>query len=141
MAYTLPPLPYPADALEAAIDRTTMEIHHGKHHKAYVDNLNAALAGHANLEAKSIEQLLDGLGLQGGVAGQGGVEVVHVGLVVLAVVNLHRHLVDGLLQRVGRVRQGGKGVRHGSSEVNGDGAKGSWADRSFRGSAGRRGEL
>ena len=58
MAHTLPPLPYPADALEAAIDKTTMEIHHGKHHKAYVDNLNAALAGNAGLESKSIEQLL-----------------------------------------------------------------------------------
>jgi Fe-Mn family superoxide dismutase len=58
MAYTLPPLPYPADALEAAIDRTTMEIHHGKHHKAYVDNLNAAVAGHAALENKPIEQLM-----------------------------------------------------------------------------------
>jgi Fe-Mn family superoxide dismutase len=58
MAHTLPPLPYPADALEKAIDKTTMEIHHGKHHKAYVDNLNAALAGQANLEARPIEQLL-----------------------------------------------------------------------------------
>jgi Fe-Mn family superoxide dismutase len=58
MAFTLPPLPYAADALEAAIDKTTMEIHHGKHHKAYVDNLNAAIAGNAALEAKSIEQLL-----------------------------------------------------------------------------------
>jgi Fe-Mn family superoxide dismutase len=58
MAFTLPPLPYPADALEAAIDKMTMEIHHGKHHKAYVDNLNAALQGHPALEAKSIEQLL-----------------------------------------------------------------------------------
>src|SRR5215204_992120 len=58
MAHTLPALPYPADALEAAIDKTTMEIHHGKHHKAYVDNLNAALAGHADLEAKPLEQLL-----------------------------------------------------------------------------------
>jgi Fe-Mn family superoxide dismutase len=58
MAFTLPPLPYPADALEAAIDKMTMEIHHGKHHKAYVDNLNAAVAGHANLESKPIEQLL-----------------------------------------------------------------------------------
>jgi Fe-Mn family superoxide dismutase len=58
MAFTLPPLPYPADALETAIDKMTMEIHHGKHHKAYVDNLNAALAGHAALEAKPIEQLL-----------------------------------------------------------------------------------
>jgi Fe-Mn family superoxide dismutase len=58
MPYTLPPLPYPPDALEKAIDKLTMEIHHGKHHKAYVDNLNAALAGHANLEAKPIEQLM-----------------------------------------------------------------------------------
>jgi Fe-Mn family superoxide dismutase len=58
MPFTLPPLPYPPDALEAAIDRMTMEIHHGKHHKAYVDNLNAALTGHPDLEAKSIEQLL-----------------------------------------------------------------------------------
>ena len=58
MPFSLPPLPYPADALEAAIDKMTMEIHHGKHHKAYVDNLNAALQGHANLESKSIEQLM-----------------------------------------------------------------------------------
>jgi len=58
MAHSLPPLPYPADALEAAIDKTTMEIHHGRHHKAYVDNLNAALAGHADLEARPLEQLL-----------------------------------------------------------------------------------
>ena len=58
MPFTLPALPYPPDALEAAIDKQTMEIHHGKHHKAYVDNLNAALQGHADLEAKPIEQLL-----------------------------------------------------------------------------------
>jgi len=58
MPHTLPPLPYPPDALEKAIDKMTMEIHHGKHHKTYVDNLNAALAGHADLEAKPIEQLL-----------------------------------------------------------------------------------
>ncbi|HWG44561.1 MAG TPA: superoxide dismutase, partial [Gemmataceae bacterium] len=58
MAFTLPPLPYPADALEAAIDKTTMEIHHGKHHKAYVDNLNAALEGQPDLQSKPIEQLL-----------------------------------------------------------------------------------
>src|SRR5271155_4832408 len=43
MAFTLPPLPYPADALEPAIDKMTMEIHHDKHHKAYVDNLNKAV--------------------------------------------------------------------------------------------------
>jgi Fe-Mn family superoxide dismutase len=58
MAFTLPPLPYPADALEAAIDKATMEIHHGKHHKAYVDNLNAALEGQPALLSKPIEQLL-----------------------------------------------------------------------------------
>ena len=58
MPFSLPPLPYPADALEAAIDKQTMEIHHGRHHKTYVDNLNAALQGHANLESKSIEQLM-----------------------------------------------------------------------------------
>ena len=58
MAFTLPPLPYPADALEAAIDKATMEIHHDRHHKAYVDNLNAALVGHEDLAALPIDQLL-----------------------------------------------------------------------------------
>ena len=58
MAFTLPALPYPADALEAAIDKATMEIHHGKHHKAYVDNLNAALEGQPALQSKPITQLL-----------------------------------------------------------------------------------
>jgi Fe-Mn family superoxide dismutase len=58
MAFTLPPLPYPSDALEPAIDKMTMEIHHGRHHKAYVDNLNGALANHQALQSKPIEQLL-----------------------------------------------------------------------------------
>ena len=58
MAFTLPPLPYPPDALEAAIDKMTMEIHHDKHHKAYVDGLNAALEGQPALQSKSIEQLM-----------------------------------------------------------------------------------
>ena len=58
MAFTLPALPYPADALEKAIDKMTMEIHHGRHHKAYVDNLNAALEGQAALAAKPVVQLL-----------------------------------------------------------------------------------
>jgi Fe-Mn family superoxide dismutase len=58
MAYTLPPLPYPANALEPYIDTMTMEIHHGRHHKAYVDNLNKALEGQAALANKPIEQLL-----------------------------------------------------------------------------------
>ncbi|HZM05024.1 MAG TPA: superoxide dismutase [Candidatus Saccharimonadales bacterium] len=58
MAYELPPLPYPKDALEPHIDAQTMEIHHDKHHAAYVTNLNKAVAGKADLEKKSIEQLI-----------------------------------------------------------------------------------
>src|SRR5262249_53496130 len=58
MAFTLPPLPYPADALEPSIDKMTMEIHHGRHHKAYVDNLNAALEGQPALATKPIVQLM-----------------------------------------------------------------------------------
>src|SRR5262245_31330154 len=58
MAFTLPSLPYPPDALEAAIDKMTMEIHHGRHHKTYVDNLNKAVEGHADLQNKSVEQIL-----------------------------------------------------------------------------------
>ena len=61
MAYTLPALPYPTDALEPHIDKMTMEIHHGKHHQAYVTNLNAALDKHPELHAKSIEDLLKGI--------------------------------------------------------------------------------
>ena len=57
MAFTLPALPYAADALEPYIDKTTMEIHHGKHHQAYVDNLNKAIAGTDN-ENKSLEELV-----------------------------------------------------------------------------------
>jgi len=58
MAHELPPLPYAKEALEPHIDAMTMEIHHGRHHKAYVDNLNKALAGNATLEAKPLEALL-----------------------------------------------------------------------------------
>jgi Fe-Mn family superoxide dismutase len=58
MAYTLPPLPYPNDALEPYIDAKTMEIHHDRHHKAYVDNVNKALEGQDKLQNKPIEQLL-----------------------------------------------------------------------------------
>jgi superoxide dismutase, Fe-Mn family len=58
MAYTLPALPYPNNALEPSIDALTMEIHHDRHHKAYVDNLNKALEGHAALGQKPIEHLL-----------------------------------------------------------------------------------
>ena len=58
MAHSLPSLPYAHNALEPHIDDMTMQIHHGKHHQAYVNNLNAALEGHANLQAMSIEDLL-----------------------------------------------------------------------------------
>jgi Fe-Mn family superoxide dismutase len=58
MAYQLPPLPYPFDALEPTIDARTMEIHHDKHHGAYVNNLNAAISGHSDLESLSVEDLL-----------------------------------------------------------------------------------
>ncbi len=58
MAHTLPPLPYPANALEPYIDAQTMEIHHGRHHKAYVDNLNKALESAPDLAKLSTEELL-----------------------------------------------------------------------------------
>ena len=58
MAFTLPSLPYAHDALEPHIDKTTMEIHHGKHHNAYVTNLNKALESAPELANKPIEELL-----------------------------------------------------------------------------------
>ncbi|GAB2571496.1 superoxide dismutase [Spirosoma areae] len=60
MAFVLDPLPYPSDSLEPNIDKQTMEIHHGKHHNAYVTNLNNAIAG-TDMENKSIEDLLTGV--------------------------------------------------------------------------------
>lgn len=57
MAFELPSLPYAHDALEPNIDKTTMEIHHGKHHNAYVTNLNNAVAG-TEMEGKSLEELM-----------------------------------------------------------------------------------
>ena len=61
MAFTLPALPFAPDALEPHIDKQTMEIHHGKHHQAYVDNLNKAIAGTEH-ENKSLEDLVAGSG-------------------------------------------------------------------------------
>ena len=58
MAYELPPLPYPKNALEPHLDAQTMEIHHDKHHGAYVTNLNAALDKHPELKSWTIEDLL-----------------------------------------------------------------------------------
>ena len=62
MAHNLPPLPYPFDALEPHIDAKTMEIHHDKHHGAYVTNLNKALEGHPELQDLPIEELLAKIG-------------------------------------------------------------------------------
>jgi len=61
MPFTLPPLPYPTNALEPHIDAQTMEIHHGKHHAAYVSNLNAALEKAPELQGKSLDDLLKNL--------------------------------------------------------------------------------
>ena len=77
MAHTPPPLPYPSNALEPHIDQQTMEIHHGKHHNAYVTNLNNALAGKADLEVLSIEDLFKNISkvpadVQGPIRNNGG---------------------------------------------------------------------
>ena len=77
MPHQLPPLPYAKEALEPHIDAQTMEIHHGKHHQAYVTNLNKAIAGNAALEAKTIEALIKDLAavpdaVRGAVRNNGG---------------------------------------------------------------------
>lgn len=64
MEFKLPDLPYSLDALEPYIDAATMEVHHGKHHRAYVDQLNAAVAG-SSLEGKSIETILKNVSKHG----------------------------------------------------------------------------
>src|SRR2546425_10058259 len=61
MAYELPPLPYPKDALEPHIDAQTMQIHHDKHHGTYVTNLNGAIDKHPELASKSVAELLSDL--------------------------------------------------------------------------------
>src|SRR5436309_9319365 len=75
--HELPKLPYAFDALEPHIDARTMEIHHGKHHAAYVTNLNAALDKHSDLYGKSLEELLRGIAtvpedIRGAVRNNGG---------------------------------------------------------------------
>src|SRR5438876_2542266 len=77
MAYELPPLSYGFDALEPHIDARTMEIHHDRHHQAYVTNLNKALAGHDTLAKEPIDQILRHLddvpeGIRTAVRNQGG---------------------------------------------------------------------
>ena len=71
MAFELPSLPYATTALEPHIDARTMEIHHGKHHNAYVTNLNAAIAG-TDLEGKSLEELMEVAGKNTAVRNNGG---------------------------------------------------------------------
>jgi Fe-Mn family superoxide dismutase len=82
MAYELPDLPYAAGALEPHIDARTMEIHHGKHHAAYISNVNKALEGHPKLAAKSVEDLISDLaavpeGIRGAVRNNGGGHANH----------------------------------------------------------------
>ena len=82
MAHELPALPYALDALEPHIDAKTMEIHDGKHHNAYVTNLNAAIEGNADLEAKSADDLIRDLAsvpdsIRGAVRNNGGGHVNH----------------------------------------------------------------
>jgi len=77
MAHTLPDLPYAFDALEPNIDAQTMEIHHDKHHAAYISKLNAAIEGNADLESKSIDELISNLSavpddIRGAVRNNGG---------------------------------------------------------------------
>ena len=80
--YQLPDLPYAFDALEPHIDARTMEIHHDKHHAAYVNNVNKALDGHAGLQAKSIDELVADLAsvpeaIRGAVRNNGGGHANH----------------------------------------------------------------
>ena len=82
MAYELPPLPYSHDALEPHIDAQTMQIHHGKHHNAYVTNVNKALEGHDALAAQSVEALISNMSavpenIRGAVRNNGGGHANH----------------------------------------------------------------
>ena len=82
MAHELPSLAYPKEALEPHIDTQTMEIHHGKHHAAYIANLNKAIAGNAALESKSVEALISNLSavpenIRGPVRNNGGGHANH----------------------------------------------------------------
>jgi Fe-Mn family superoxide dismutase len=71
MSFTLPQLPYAFDALEPNIDKRTMEIHHGKHHQGYTNNLNGAIEG-TDLEGKSIEDILENLDMNNGAVRNNG---------------------------------------------------------------------
>jgi len=82
MTYELPELPYSYDALEPHIDARTMEIHHGKHHNAYINNVNGALEGHDELASKGVEELVGDLAsvpdaIRGAVRNNGGGHANH----------------------------------------------------------------
>src|ERR671912_2690778 len=82
MAHEVPPLPYDYTALEPHIDEQTMRIHHDKHHAAYVNNLNAALEKHPQLQSKSVEDLVKGVNslpddIKGPVRNNGGGHINH----------------------------------------------------------------
>jgi superoxide dismutase, Fe-Mn family len=82
MPHSLPPLPYDYNALEPHIDEQTMRIHHDKHHAAYVNNLNAALEKHPELQGKSVEDLVKGINtvpedIRGAVRNNGGGHINH----------------------------------------------------------------
>ena len=80
--FTLPSLPYAYDALEPSFDATTMHLHHDKHHQAYVNNLNAAVAGHPELAGKTVDDLISNLnalpeGIRTAVRNNGGGHANH----------------------------------------------------------------
>ena len=119
MAHTLPPLPYPSDALEPHIDKQTMEIHHGKHHNAYVTNLNAALEKHPELGSKSAEDLIRNLSavpeaIRTAVRNNGGGHVNHSmfwqimlqDLIVAALNDAHRKADDEMQKNMGGLMGG-----------------------------------
>ncbi len=101
--FTLPPLPYAKDALEPYIDAMTMEIHHGRHHAAYVANLNKAVAGHPELANKSVEDLLRNMStlpadLQTAIRNQGGGHANHSLFWQMLAKNERQHAKGPLLQ-------------------------------------------
>ena len=82
MTFELPNLPYSTDSLEPHIDARTMEIHHGKHHQTYINNLNAALEGHDELLSMDIEHLISNIdslpeSVRGAVRNNGGGHANH----------------------------------------------------------------
>ncbi|MDE2902037.1 MAG: superoxide dismutase [Chloroflexota bacterium] len=105
MAYEVPDLPYAFDALEPTIDARTMEIHHDRHHATYVMNLNAALEGHDDLAAQSIEDLISNLdavpeGIRTAVQNNGGGHANHSLFWTVIGGNSHPHPHGALAEAV-----------------------------------------